>query len=90
MMASADRNPSPLAPTGTSRALAAGPQPATSEALASTGAIVRAAAGALLAALVIAALYFGREILVPLALAWGRIARLSGMQALAQDAHARR
>ena len=28
--------------------------------------------------------------LVPLALAWGRIARLSGMQALAQDAHARR
>ena len=69
MMASADRNPSPLAPTGTSRALAAGPQPATSEALASTGAIVRAAAGALLAALVIAALYFGREILVPLALA---------------------
>ena len=28
--------------------------------------------------------------LVPAALAWGRIARLSGMQALAQDAHARR
>ncbi len=51
------------------RALAAGLAPAGPDALVGTQAIVRTAAGAVLATLVIAALYFGREIIMPLALA---------------------
>lgn len=68
-MAAVDNKATPLVRTDGPRPVAAAVPAAGTEALVATNAVVRVAAGGLLAALVIAGLYFGREILVPLALA---------------------